>query len=612
MIDLLEGIAADTLSASDPVRFSYENGRLTLRIKRLYCAEKASAFVYSDGSGEETAYETVYSGISRDRDSFSVPFIPDPGLYYVTFSIETPDGVFFVHSTGDEESGELRDDPVKCGRFQILAAEKGGEPDVSFRESNMYHIFVDRFRKTGKCPERGDAVYIDDWYGGVPEYTEYPGEDMENNTFFGGDLYGIAEKLPYIKSLGCDVVYLSPIFEAFSNHRYDTGDYMKIDDGVGGEKAFSLLCKKAHSLGMKIVLDGVFNHTGDHSRYFNKYGEYETVGAYNSKESEYFDWYEFREWPDDYRCWWGVRALPSLRHGCKPVYDLICGENGVIRKYLRMGADGWRIDVADELSDELLDGIKKAARAEKPGAIIIGEVWEDASNKISYGKRRHYFSKRQLDSVMDYPLRDAVINYALSGDCEKFRRVFTVIDKHYPDYIKPYLMNFLGSHDTERILTVLGGDPAGNLPGSVLVEKRMTKEQYAAASDSFVSAFALLCFCSGIACVYYGDEAGMQGYRDPFNRMPYPWGRENVKIRSAVGSLLNLRKRFTAPPVLEYSDNGVIIIRRGNFVLITNRSGGDVTVYTGMTAADTDGNLHTDVVHVKKDSFVILESTEEE
>lgn len=606
--DLISG-TPDTFHV--PVIFCYENKTLILRVRRACCTVSVTAIVYDDEAEDTSEIACVFSGIDGDHDVFTAGFSPVRGLYYVTFRLLTGDGVYHIHSTGDEEHGELRKDVSECGRFQILVTAPHPSPDGAFSGSNMYHIFVDRFRKSGKCGRRANAVYIDDWDNGIPEYTEYPGMEMENNSFFGGDLYGITEKLPYIKELGCDIVYLSPVFEAYSNHRYDTGDYMKIDRFIGGEKAFSELCRKAHGLGMKIILDGVFNHTGAHSLYFNKYGEYGDGGAYRSKDSPYYDWYDFDEWPDRYKCWWGVKALPALRKDSGGFRELICGENGVIRKYLRLGADGWRLDVADELSDGLLDSIRAAADAEKPGSIIIGEVWEDASNKIAYGKRRHYFSDAQLDSVMDYPLRDAVIGYIKNGDSESFRHVFTVIDRHYPEDVKPYIMNFLGTHDTERIMTVFGGEPGNGLPGSVLVSKRMSDEQYVTATKRFIAAFSLLSFCRGITCVYYGDEAGMQGYRDPFNRMPYPWGREDKYIMSAVKRLLYLRKRFTAPPRLRYASDGVVIIERGEYVLLCNMSDKDTVIYTGITAEDHDGNTYTDEIALRSSDCIILEKTKE-
>ncbi|MBO4423402.1 MAG: glycoside hydrolase family 13 protein [Clostridia bacterium] len=611
MTCLYNGIPADGRSASDPFVFRYENGVISAYIKRVYCAAGCDAFVYSDEDGTETTLDCGYGGLSRDCDVFTVSFEPQPGLYYVTFRIVTDGDVYYVHSTGDEINGELRDDIGKCGRFQILCTSAPKEVDRSFDNANMYHIFVDRFYCSGKSEKRTDAVYNCDWYNGIPEYTEYPGESFPNNTFFGGDLYGIAEKLGYLRDLGIDIIYLSPIFEAFSNHKYDTGNYEVIDRCFGGEAAFSELCEKAHRLGMKIVLDGVFNHTGADSVYFNKYKKYGPGGAYNDVGSPYYSWYNFINYPDEYECWWGVTSLPKLSQSEPAILEYFTGENGIIRKYLRLGADGWRLDVADELSDTLLDGIRDAANREKPGSIVIGEVWEDASNKISYGRRRHYFSRAQLDSVMDYPLKNAVIDYVKTGDTAPFLKTFTDVYRHYPKYVTDRLMNFLGTHDTERIMTVLGGDPADGRPGSVLVSMRMDERQYQTAKSRFFVAFSLLCFCPGIVSVYYGDEAGMQGYRDPFNRMPYPWGREDASIVFRVKELLHFRRSLHGPFEIGYSGDGLLVLDRSGYTYISNAGDEEKTVYFDGEYTDENGNVYDGQITVAPVSYVIIHKSKE-
>ena len=590
MMRLINDFQIEDFSDSPPVFFEFKDGVCRLFIKRVYCCRGCEAIILSDADNKTERIISRYRGAFCGMDCYETEFSPPPGLYYITFALDTEEGALYVHSTGDEETGELCKKLEECGRFQILRTEKGDLPDKAFSNANMYQIFVDRFFKSGKCKRRADAIYNGDWYHGIPEYTEYPGEEMPNNTFFGGDLYGVIEKLDYIKNLGIDIIYLSPIFKAFSNHKYDPGDYTVIDECFGGEEAFLQLCESAHALGIKIILDGVFDHTGADSVYFNKYGKYPTYGAYNGEDSPYRDWYLFRRWPDEYECWWGVKSLPKLNNENKEITEFFTGKEGIIRKYLRLGADGWRLDVADELPDQLLDGIKKAAEEEKPGSIVIGEVWEDASNKTAYGKRRRYFSSRQLDSVMDYPLKDAVISYVKNGNAKAFSDVFTVIKRHYPDHIRPYLMNFLGTHDTERILTVLGGDQAGDLPGSVLVNKKMSKAQYAKAKKRFYLAFSLLCFLPGIVSVYYGDEAGMQGYRDPFNRMPYPWGCEDAAVYKKVSSLLKARKKYEGEAVIEICDGPLLVISRGDRLYLSNASDNPVEINVGSVRSKTGEN----------------------
>ncbi len=581
MMRLINGFQISDFSDSSPAVFEYKDGVCRLYIKRVYCATGCELIVLCDGNGNQISEKASYKGAFSGMDLYEAEFSALPGLYYLTFAVQTEEGTLYVHNEGDETHGQLRQSLDGCGRFQISVFENAAPPDEAFADANMYHIFVDRFYKSGKSPKRSDAVYYDDWDNGVPEYVEYPGMDLKNNTFFGGDLYGVAEKLDYLHSLGIDIIYLSPIFRAYSNHKYDPGDYTVVDECFGGENAFTELCEKAHGLGMKIVLDGVFDHTGDDSVYFNRYKKYGDGGAYNDPGSHYRGWYRFRNYPDDYECWWGVKCLPQLDNNNEELYGFFTGKDGIIRKYLRLGADGWRLDVADELPDRLLDGIKAAAEAEKPGSIVIGEVWEDASNKIAYGKRRRYFTSRQLDSVMNYPLKNAVIKYVTEGDSEEFSRVFTLIQRHYPDRTLPYLMNFLGTHDTERILTVLGGDPDTGLPGSVLVNKKMSKQQYVTAKKRFYLAFSLLCFCPGIVSVYYGDEAGMQGYHDPFNRMPYPWGREDKAMIKKVSTLLKSRKKYRGGADIVFSDGAVLGIARGEYLYLSNASDRPVTLTVG-------------------------------
>ncbi|MBQ7699693.1 MAG: glycoside hydrolase family 13 protein [Clostridia bacterium] len=611
MNEIINGITVDRRSLSVPFLFRFENGILSAYIKRGYCVFGCEAVVSCDEDGKLLIYNCEYDGLSGDYDSFSAGFSGRSGLYYITFRLLSDDGVYFIHNTGDESNGQLRDDIDKCGRFQLLITDEYPELDPVFKNGNMYHIFTDRFFKSGKSERRDDAVYNDDWENGVPEYTEYPGQSMPNNTHFGGDIYGITEKLGYIKRLGCDIVYLSPIFDAFSNHKYDTGDYTVIDRSFGGEKAFVKLCEKAHGLGMKIILDGVFNHTGDNSVYFNKYKKYGDGGAYNDKDSPYYKWYTFTNYPEEYNCWWGIKALPTLRSSDPAVIDYFTKENGIIRRYLRLGADGWRLDVADELSEQLLDRIKKAAEEEKPGAIIIGEVWEDASNKTSYGKRRHYFSHAQLDSVMNYPLKNAVINYVKTGNTDSFVKVFTEVYGHYPARALDCVMNFLGTHDTERIMTVLGGEPAADLPGSVLAYKRMDEDQYEKAKKLYFTAFSLLCFCPGICSVFYGDEAGLQGYRDPFNRMPFPWGREDKSVTKQVRALLKIRKNIKGDLKILYAKDGLLILQRSDHCYISNMSGESKYVYVSDEFRYINDKKCEDELCVGNGSYIIVQKAKE-
>ena len=409
----------------------------------------------------------------------------------------------------------------------------------------MYQIFVDRFFcGKGEVGTRDDVIMNPDWDNGIPQYVEHQGESVKNNMFFGGNLWGVAEKLEYLKSLGVGVIYLNPIFKAYSNHKYDTGDYFEIDSMFGGKPAFDNLIARAAELDIKIILDGVFNHTGDNSLYFDKYGEYGNVGAYSNENSEYRNWYSFIGSRDRYDSWWGIKILPRLNHANEECRHYFTGKDGVGAEYIKQGVAGWRLDVADELSDSFLDEfcetVKKMSNDE---AIIIGEVWENATEKIAYGKRRRYLRGGQLDSVMNYPLRKAIMRFVLDGDAEFLSDVLQWIYSTYPKTVCDSLMNILGTHDTERALTVFskGDDETCDDSGSELAVRRIPTEERAEAIAKMKLATAIQFTVYGVPSVYYGDEAGVEGYRDPFCRMPYPWGREDASLVEYYRNLGKIR-----------------------------------------------------------------------
>ncbi len=402
----------------------------------------------------------------------------------------------------------------------------------------MYQIFPDRFAKGGVVTRRDDAVYNDDWDNGTPEYPTVVGEAFPNNTHFGGTLYGVAEKLQYLSDLGVNCIYLNPIFEAFSNHKYDTADFLSVDKTFGGDKALSYLVEKAHSLGIKVILDGVFNHVGNDSIYFDAYGKYGT-GACTSTESPYYGWFKFHEYPYTYESWWGITNLPKIIR-CESYIRFIT--ECVIPKYSAMGIDGWRLDVADELEADVLDRITAAIKHAKKDALIIGEVWEDASNKIAYEERKRYFRGRQLDSVTNYPIRNAIIGFVKYADSKLLVETVLSLYRHYPPHKLATLMNFLGSHDTERIATVLGGDPDYGEENAVLASRKMTKQQRDTAKELLKNAYLLLASLPGVPCLYYGDEIALEGYHDPFNRRPFPTGGFEDEYSRFFASVNKLRQ----------------------------------------------------------------------
>ncbi len=405
----------------------------------------------------------------------------------------------------------------------------------------VYQIFADRFNVAGEVVFNKKKGYIhSNWYD-TPDVAK-PGQDYGADDFFGGNAQGIKERISYLKNLGVTTIYLTPVFLSSSNHRYDTGDYMQIDDLFGGDDAFCDLVKSAEAEGIAVVLDGVFNHTGADSIYFNKFGNFPSLGAYQSMKSPYYDWYTFYNHPDDYHCWWGSTVVPTVNKEAKGFKDLICDKKGVLAKWQDAGVKGWRLDVVDELSTEFTDLICASIKENDPNALIIGEVWEDASDKVSYGTWRPYFMGSELDGVMNYPFKRAIFDLILKGDRESFRDGVTLIAEHYPKESLDVCYTLLDSHDTVRALTALSGIDCP--------ETREERRSYKLSDDMYkfaalrLKAAAILQYTlPGVPCVFYGDEAGMQGFEDPLNRGTYPWGREDDDLLAHYKALGVMRSR---------------------------------------------------------------------
>jgi cyclomaltodextrinase / maltogenic alpha-amylase / neopullulanase len=489
----------------------------------------------------------------------------EPGVYFYEFLLETPCGLRrLMRGRGGEgvfDSGAL---------WQLTVFHKNFTTPDWLAGGVIYQIFPDRFHASDKAKKNvpGDRKLHSNW-DETPDWEPDAQGRITNSDYFGGDLAGIQEKLPYLKSLGVTCIYLNPIFEAHSNHRYNTADYTKIDPLLGNEEDFRSLCKEASKLGIRILLDGVFNHTGSDSVYFNRQGRYSQVGAYQSKESRYFPWYRFQNWPNVYDCWWNFDTLPDVNEENPDYLNFICGEDGIIRRWLRAGAAGWRLDVADELPDGFLEALRCAAKAEKPDAIIIGEVWEDASNKIAYGKRRRYLLGSQLDSVMNYPFRTAILGFLTGGDAADSMEMILSVLENYPPQVVRVLMNNIGTHDTERALTVLAGEPRRNRGRRWQSETRLSPAQRSRGRALLKCASLLQYTLPGVPCLYYGDEAGVEGYADPFNRATYPWGREDKELLEWYRMLGKLRaecaclKDGNFIPVAAF-DDVLAYVRSGN------------------------------------------------
>ena len=431
---------------------------------------------------------------------------------------------------------------------QLTVYDDSDLPDPWFGEGVTYQIFPDRFCRLS-VPDPtgmpGGRTVHENWEDD-PGYRPNEKGEIRNRDFFGGSLAGIQSKLPYLKGLGVDTLYFCPIFEAAENHRYGTGDYERVDPMLGTNEEFTALCDAAHALDMRIMLDGVFNHTGYVSRYFNGDGSYPEAGACQSQDSPYYSWFRFEQWPHKYDSWWGIYSLPAVEEGCADYINYIAAdENSIVRRWLRCGADGWRLDVADELPDEFLHAVHAAARKENPRAVIIGEVWEDGSNKVSYGVRRRHIWGGHCDGLMNYPFRTALISFLRHGSAEQFRSDMEALRENYPTWAFYSAMNSLGTHDTLRILTLLGeGSERRDMDRHWRCAHRLSPEQYDRGSALLKIAAVVLYAFPGSPTVYYGDEAGMEGFEDPFNRRAFPWGKEDQSLIGWFSALGRARHQY--------------------------------------------------------------------
>ena len=553
-----------SLEYREPFGAAHVGDEVTLRID-VWDEPEATAELrlWIDDSGEQIVEMTPSE--EDDHLRFEASFTPEePQIVWYSFNITAADGAIWRYGARSHRACGEGDfaygDPPS---FQITCYEtqRSAFPDW-YKGGIVYQIFPDRFARGGDWEERAEAALklhpkgpkrhlVEDWYE-KPSYARYEDGSISQWDFYGGNLEGITEHLDYLQGLGVTALYLNPIFEAQSNHRYDTGDYLMVDPMLGDDESFERLCSEAEARGISIILDGVFNHTGADSRYFNRLGNYPEVGAYQSPDSPYRDWFKMKE-DGSYSCWWGVDALPDVNEDNRDYRQLICGRDGVVRRWLRKGARGWRLDVADELPDDFIADIKAAELTEKPDALLIGEVWEDATTKVAYGKLRKYFHGHELDGVMNYPLRHAILDFLIDKiTAPKLADITEQLHENYPEEAFYSTLNLLGSHDRVRLMNILGDAPHR----STLSEEERAKYQLdnnkrsLAVSRLWVAALMQMTL-PGVPCIYYGDEAGMEGYADPFNRATFPWGKEDKNCFNIYRNAIAIRK---ALPVLVDGD----------------------------------------------------------
>ena len=529
----------------------------TLKVSKFFAHEECFFVVHRDG--ESLQYHPMTRSLTDDKYiSYEIKFnFKEAGLYWYRFEVRCSDRQ--VRLTRSENLNIIESNNDNDYLQTVITNESS--IDSGFKKGIIYHIFVDRFCRVGEVKSRKGLNLIDDWKEPVGLEFNDIGERINANCY-GGNFKGIIDKLPYLKTLNVSTIYLSPVFEAHSSHKYDIADYSKVDSMYGTLDEFSDLIKKAKRLGMKIIIDGVFNHTGSDSVYFNKYGRYRTVGAYQNINSKYHNWYDFNNFPDDYSCWWGVKCLPQTRED-SGFFDYIAGKCGIVHKYMALGVAGLRLDVVDELSNNFLKAICKSARDVNPKAMIVGEVWEDASSKVAYDERKEYFLGGNLDSVTNYPMKNAILEYVKHKNLEGFVNTINLIRDQYPKSVQDNLMNILGTHDTVRVLTYLGIDD--NTFIDYRYDYKLTDQERANAIKLLKMATVMQYTVMGIPTVYYGDEAGMEGLKDPYCRKTFPWGEENLEITEwyqKLGTLRNNKVFVDGDMNIKHAEDGVLIYER--------------------------------------------------
>ncbi len=557
--------------------------------------------------GDCMAYSTEYTARYTDVHYYYFSYIANGARHYIKKQN--------VHE-GNVDFGDL---------FQLTVYNNTYETPDFLKGGVMYQIFPDRFCKSGKEHEGvpGDRV-MREW-GETPYYKPDQNGHVWNNDYFGGDFAGIQSKLPYLHDLGVTCIYLNPIFESHENHRYNTANYMKADPLLGTNDDFEELCREADKYGISVILDGVFSHTGADSVYFNKFGRYPEQGAYQSKDSPYYSWYTFINYPDVYEAWWGIDTLPNVWENNEDYTEFICGDEGVLNYWLGKGAAGWRLDVADELPDRFLFNLRKSVKGYDKDKIVIGEVWEDASNKESYGVKRRYLLGNQLDSVMNYPFREAIINFVKGGKANDLANSVMTIAENYPKPTLNVLMNFVSTHDIERAINRLGGENCDDKSKDWMAERYLNEHEYNLGKNRLKAAMALMFFLPGVPSIYYGDEAGLQGYKDPFNRRCYPWGNEDHELIEYVSRLSRVRKSipnlkdgriyFVDNDKWLKDDRITVFVRQGDpdYIFFVNKSEANVTVgnVSELLALFSDlkpyiGQFENNVVEIEPYGYTII------
>ncbi|HET7062828.1 MAG TPA: glycoside hydrolase family 13 protein [Rudaea sp.] len=508
----------------------------------------------------------------------------DIGIYGYSFEIEVGDRKFVyqnnrdtIYWTREKGSGgvgriEGSTDPLhRIRRFRQTVYRADYHVPEWARDAVFYYIFPERFRNGDRRndPKPGPNTFHDKSVEVHRNWLDKPwmprsgdgSDDLYGNDFFGGDLAGIIAKLDYVAALGANTLYLTPIFEAASNHKYDTADYRHIDPHFGTDQDFERLAREARKRGIRVVLDTSLNHSGSDSIYFDRWAKYPGLGAFDGgkiqTDSSYADWYHFDPAQTDpdrqYRGWVGARDLPELNKASPSYRQFAFGApDSIMNLWLDRGAAGWRMDVAPWVPDDFWREWRAAVKQHRPDALTVAETQFEAAK---------FFLGDEFDSTMNYIFRNAVQDYANGADARKIYRNIELMRENYPPQAFYALMNLLSTHDSARALFDFGFRDAGADPAMIRLAKQRLR----------LAVFFQMTF-PGAPAVLYGDEAGVTGGDDPYNRVTYPWtdlgGKPDTALLADYKALIRMRKDH---PVLRHGsieapafidDHVIVLLRR--------------------------------------------------
>ena len=535
-------------------------------------------------AGERERWSGVY--LFTDKNVYGYYFDVDIGGHHYVYQ-NNDDYVYWTSERGSGGKGLAAHFPATTGnirRFRQTVFDASYQVPSWAKDAVYYYIFPERFRNGDRSndPKPGRDRYQDkpiEFHANWLDQPYRPGsgdgsDAYPNNDFFGGDIAGIIKKLDYIAALGANTLYITPMFRAASNHKYDTADYRHIDPSFGRDEDFSRLTAAAAKRGMRVIPDASLNHTGSDSLYFDRFGKYDSQGAFRNGRidpaSPYADWYSFDASQTDpnsqYKGWTGVADLPQLNKSSPGLRNFFYGApDSVTMLWLDRGAAGWRMDVAPWVPDDFWRNWRVAVKQHRPDALTIAETWFDASK---------YFLGDMFDSTMNYIFRNTVLDYAAGLPATAVYHNIELMREEYPAQSFYALMNLLSTHDVARSLDYLGYHGAQDSAPAIAQAKQRL----------LLATFFQMSF-PGAPTIYYGDEVGMTGGDDPLNRAGYPWqdlgGRPDLSLLKRFKALTAMRKNN---PVLRHGTLGAPLLL-DDHVIVVARTDGDTKALVAMNNA---------------------------